>query len=178
MWCDACLEISVAGGADLNNHTPQNIARQYAVEFGKNDPKDPLNHHLIQNTEYTSVTTIVDLVPPRGDGVDHSGDNVKLKFQPRGFFADQFEVSLFFSPTIRFLSLPPLCNARIPWVSCGPALRLTTRNVPMTLLRRVFPATKKDGTSRISIDSLSDQPTSCSRFPPVGYSYVQGCVAS
>lgn len=38
------------------------------------------------------VTTTVDLMPPQGDGVDHSGDNAKLESEPRGFFADQFEV--------------------------------------------------------------------------------------
>ena len=34
----------------------------------------------------------MDLDHPQGDGLDHSGDNVKLESEPRGFFADQFEV--------------------------------------------------------------------------------------
>jgi len=49
---------------------------------------------------------MVDLDPPRGDDVDHSDDNVKLESEPRGFFADQFEVGF-----------PPLRSAHpISWV--------------------------------------------------------------
>ena len=92
-----------AGGADLNNCARQNIARQYAANFSKNDAREPLSHHLVQNAESVLVTTTVDLVPPRGDGGDRSGDNVDPEFEPRGFFADQFEVRrLFFSIPICF----------------------------------------------------------------------------
>lgn len=40
--------------------------------------------------------TTMDLVPPRGDGADRSGDSVKLEPEHTGFFADQFEVRAFF----------------------------------------------------------------------------------
>lgn len=49
----------------------------------------------------------MDLAPPRGDGVDHSGGNVKVDFEHRGFFADQFEASLLFSLAVRVFSPPP-----------------------------------------------------------------------
>ncbi|KAF9651448.1 PALP-domain-containing protein [Thelephora ganbajun] len=71
--------------------TKHNIARQHAASFGKHGTEGSLSHHLIQSTESVLVTTTMGLVPPRGDGVDHSGDNVKLEVEPRGFFADQFE---------------------------------------------------------------------------------------
>ena len=103
MWYDVCLQILGADGAD-HNWLQQNLARQYAANFGKHGAKDPLSHHLIQNTESVLVTTTTVQVPPRGDGIDHSGDNAKLEFEPRGFFADQFEVGFFF-----FFS--PLCSA-------------------------------------------------------------------
>jgi hypothetical protein len=48
----------------------------------------------------------MDLIAPRGDGVDHSDGNVKLEFEPRAFFADQFEVGLVFSLAFRFFSPP------------------------------------------------------------------------
>lgn len=94
MWYDVRLGAPYMDEADFN-HAQQNLARQYAANFGKHGTKDPLSHHLIQNTESVLVTTTLDLVPPRGDGVDHSGDSVKLEFEPRGFFADQFEVGCF-----------------------------------------------------------------------------------
>ena len=82
------------GGTDLENPVQQNLARQYAAGFGKRGTKDPSSHHLIQDTESVSVTATVD--PPRGDGTDHSGDNTSPEVAPRGFFADQFEVSFSF----------------------------------------------------------------------------------
>ena len=80
-----------------HNRLQQNLARQYAANFSKQGAKDPLSRHLIQNTESVLVTTTTDLVPPR-DGIDHSGENAKLEFEPRGFFADQFEVGFFLFP--------------------------------------------------------------------------------
>ncbi|KAF9792195.1 tryptophan synthase beta subunit-like PLP-dependent enzyme [Thelephora terrestris] len=71
--------------------TKHNVARQYAANFSTNDAKDPLSHHLVQSTESVLVTTTVNLLPPRGDGVGRSGDIVDPEFEPRGFFADQFE---------------------------------------------------------------------------------------
>lgn len=103
MWYDICFWTLGADGVDCD-HLKQNLARKYAADFGKHGAKDPLSHHLIQNTESVLVTTTMDLVPSRGDGVDRSGDNVKLEFGPRGFFADQFEVGSLF--------LPSLCSAR------------------------------------------------------------------
>jgi len=70
----------------------QNLARQYAANFGKHGTKDPPNHHLIQNTESVLVTTTMGLTSPRGDGGDRPDDSAKLEVAPRGFFADQFEV--------------------------------------------------------------------------------------
>lgn len=163
-------------GADgtENNHSRQNIARQHAANFGRNGTKDSSNYHLIQDTESVLVTTTVDLVPPRGDGVDHSGDNVKLEFEHRGFFADQFEVSLFFLLQSVF-SPPSLCTARTPWVYCGSGLRLMAWNVPMALFRR--PKRVARVTPQLIL-SLTNR-TLCPRFlPPVGASYVLSCVAS
>lgn len=108
-WYDACVKVAGADGADLSNHTRQNTARQYAASFCKRDTNEPLDRHLIRDTESVLVTTTVDLVPPRGDGVDHLDDNVKLEFEQRAFFADQFEVRIFFSPTTRF-SVPPFMH--------------------------------------------------------------------
>jgi len=99
-WYDIYPKTLGADGADLHNHAQQNIARQYAANFGKNDTKDPPSHHLVQNTESVLVTTTA---PPRGDGADHSG-NAKLEVEPRGFFADQFEVG-FFLPQFVFFPL-------------------------------------------------------------------------
>jgi hypothetical protein len=96
-WYDVRLWTLGTGGAN-RNCSQQNLARQYAANFGKHGAKDPLSHHLIQNTESVLVTTTMDLIPPRGDGMDRSGENVKLELEPRGFFADQFEVGLFLFP--------------------------------------------------------------------------------
>lgn len=97
MWYDVRPWSLGADGAN-RNYPQQNLARQYAANFGKHGAKDPLSYHLIQNTESVLVMTTMDLVPPRGDGIDHSGENVKLELEPRGFFADQFEVGFFLSP--------------------------------------------------------------------------------
>lgn len=95
----------------------QNLARQYATNFGKRSAKDPSSHHLIQNTESVLVTTTMDLISPRprGDGVSRSADDAVA--EPRGFFADQFEVS--FSWLVPPLYAPP---AR----SCGFSVELFT----------------------------------------------------
>jgi len=164
-----------ADGADLRNHAQQNIARQYAANFGKHGTKDPLNHHLIQNTESVLVTTTVDLDPPRGDWVVHSGNNVKVEVEPRGFFADQFEVG-FFSHNLFF---SPSCSARtFSWVFCWPVLRLTTWSMPMTPRRQSFQTAENGSMNHPSIHSLPDHHTLCSRFlPPVDDFYVRGCAA-
>jgi len=97
-WYDVLMTTG-ADGADLENRVRQNLARQYAANFGKLGAKDPPNHHLIQNTESVLVTTTMDLAPPRGDGVDRPDNSAKLELSPRGFFADQFEVCFFLSTT-------------------------------------------------------------------------------
>ena len=63
---------------------------------------------------------------PRGDGIDHSGDNAKLGLEPRGFFADQFEVCFFLFPPM-FRRCDPV------GLFCGLFLRLEARNMPTTL---------------------------------------------
>jgi hypothetical protein len=108
----------------LNNRTRQNTARQYAANFGKKGTDDSLDHHLIRDAESVLVTTAMDLVPPRGDGVDHLNDNVKLEFEHRGFFADQFEVrTFFFSPP--FMHRPGLVGLLLIWFTSY-GLRLGT----------------------------------------------------
>ena len=69
--------------------------------------------------------------------MDHSGSSLKPEFEPRGFFADQFEVRGFFS------SFPPLWSARdLVSFCCGPVLRLKDWNMPMTLWRQSSQTTK------------------------------------
>jgi len=99
------FEILSVNVADLDGHVQQNLARQYAANFGKHGTRDPPNHHLIQNTESVLVTTTMDLGPPRGGGADCPDDSAKLDISPRGFFADQFEVSFVFLSVL--FMLPP-----------------------------------------------------------------------
>ena len=100
--------------ADLKGRIEQNLARQYAANFGKHGTRDPANHQLIQNTESVLVTTTMDLASPRGDGGDCSDDGAELEVSPRGFFADQFEVGFVFLSQLVFSLYAP---ARIiPWV--------------------------------------------------------------
>lgn len=108
----------------------------------------------------------MDLVPPRGDGVDHSDDNVKLELEQRGFFADQFEVRSFFSPP--FIHPPGSRGFLRIWFTSYDSQRAHGPFQPKGIAR-VMPQL---------IRSLTNH-TSCSRFlPPVGGSYVQGCMAS
>lgn len=72
----------------------------------------------------------MDLVPPRGTAVDHSGDNAKLEVEPRGFFADQFEVGFL---THNLLSLAPCSPLRNTVGFLWTCLRLKIGSMPMTL---------------------------------------------
>ena len=76
------VESLSADVADLGHHIQQNLAREYATNFGK---RGASSHH---QPDSVLVTTTMDLVSPRRREADDSVADAK----PRGFFADQFEV--------------------------------------------------------------------------------------
>jgi len=111
----------------------------------------------------------MDLLPPQGDGADDTGDNVKLESEPRGFFADQFEVRGPFS-------LPPcaLSGSRGFTVVLVYVPGMENAHDPVTA--SVFNDQK--GRIKLAIDSFSDH-MPCSRFlPPADGLYVQECAVS
>lgn len=68
---------------------PQNLARQYAAKFGQSDVEYPDVHHTLESTDSLLVTSTHNL-----DNNKTAEDNEKMQSEPRGFFADQFEVYL------------------------------------------------------------------------------------
>jgi hypothetical protein len=85
----------------------QNLARESAINFGRPSPGSsrastppegklptflPRPNILKTGTESIVVTTTAD-VDPDGDGmVDTAKEKKAVRSEPRGFFADQFEV--------------------------------------------------------------------------------------
>jgi hypothetical protein len=91
----------------------QNLARDYAREFGRPSPESstasspaperlptdlPRPHLLKTSTQSIVVSTTAD-VDADGDGiVDDIKEKIKVRKEPRGFFADQFEVIVGLAP--------------------------------------------------------------------------------
>jgi hypothetical protein len=70
----------------LSFHDEQNLAKQRAMEFGQTAVNDPEDDDLLVSSQARSTILI-----------DHrkgaTGLDLELENQPRGFFADQFEVN-------------------------------------------------------------------------------------